>query len=99
MHSIRDLDNLCLSAVYNQGQLTLIFNTISCGLQSKAAKNWVNTAGIQPTTGKSKQERCESAKTNFTNDDVMKYVKGALQWKSPRAPLPFNPALVTEELT
>ena len=29
----------------------------------------------------------------------MKYVKGALQWKLPRAPLPFNPALVTEELT
>jgi len=26
-------------------QLTLIFNTISCGLQSKAANNRVNTAG------------------------------------------------------
>jgi len=26
-----------------------------------------------------KQEGCESAKTNFTKDDVMKYVIGALQ--------------------
>jgi len=40
------------------------------------------------TTGKNTRERCESAKTNFTNDDVMKYVIGALQWKLPRAPIP-----------
>ena len=33
------------SALYNQGQLTLIFNTISCCLQSKAANNRVNSAG------------------------------------------------------
>jgi len=38
MH-LRGLDNLCSSAVYNQEQLTL--NTISCGLQSKVAKNRV----------------------------------------------------------
>jgi len=44
MH-LRGLDNLCSSAVYNQGQLTLILNTISCGLQSKAANNRVNSAG------------------------------------------------------
>ena len=31
---------------------------------------------------------------NFTKDDVMKYVMEALEWKLPRAPLPFNPALV-----
>jgi len=31
--------------------------------------------------------------TNFTNDGVMKYVIGALQWQLPWAPLPFNPAL------
>jgi len=30
---------------------------------------------------------------NYTNDDVMKYVIGALQWKLPRTPQPFNPAL------
>jgi len=60
MH-LRGLDNLSSSAVYNQGQLTLILNTISCGLQSKAAKNRVNTAGTQSTTGKSKRKRCESA--------------------------------------
>jgi len=41
----KGLGNLCSSAVYNQGQLTLIFNTISCGLQSKASNNRVNTAG------------------------------------------------------
>jgi len=75
----RGLGNLCSSAVYNQGQLTLIFDTIAFGLPSKAAKNRVNTAGTYSTTGKSKRERCESAKTNFTNDDVMKYVIGALQ--------------------
>jgi len=63
------------------------FNNISCSLQSKAAKNRVNTAGTQSTTGKSKRERCESAKTNFAHDDVMKYVIRALQWKLPRAPL------------
>ena len=78
MH-LRGLGNLCSIAVYNKKQLTLIFNTISCGLQSKAAKNRVNTVGTRSTTGKSKRERCESAKTNFTNDDVMKYVIGALQ--------------------
>jgi len=44
MH-FRGLGNLCSSAVYNQGQLTLIFNTVSCGLQSKASNNRVNTAG------------------------------------------------------
>jgi len=45
MH-VRGLGNLCSSAVYNQGQLTsMIINTISCGLQSKAANNRVNTAG------------------------------------------------------
>ena len=82
-----------LIAIYNQGQLTFIFNTISCGLQSKAANNRVNSAGTQSTTGKSKRDRCESAKTNFTNDDVMKYVIGALQWKLPQDPLPFNRAL------
>jgi len=59
MH-LRGLDNLCSSAVYNQGQLTIILNTISCGLQSKAAKYRVNTAGTQSTTGRSKRERCES---------------------------------------
>jgi len=41
---LRSLGNLCSSAVYNHGQLTLVY-TISCGLQSKAANNWVNTAG------------------------------------------------------
>ena len=30
---------LCSSAVYNQRQLTLIFSTISSGLQPKAANN------------------------------------------------------------
>ena len=44
MH-LRGFGNLCSSTVYNQGQLTLIFNTISCGLQSKAANNRVNKAG------------------------------------------------------
>jgi len=43
---------------------------------------------------KSKQEHYESAKTNFTNDDVMKDNIEALQLKLPRAPLPFNPALL-----
>ena len=46
---------------YNQGQLTLILNTIPCGLQSKATKNRVDTGATQSTTGKSKRERCESA--------------------------------------
>jgi len=63
MH-LRGLGNLCSSAVYNQGQLTsIIINTISCDLQSKAANNRVNTAGTELTTGKSKGDRCESAKT------------------------------------
>jgi len=93
------LGNLCSSVVYNQGQLTLIFNTISCGLQSKAANNRVNSAGTQSTSGKSKRERCESAKTNFTNDDVTKYVIGGLQCKLPRAPLPFNPTLIVNTKT
>jgi len=35
-----------------------------------------------------------SENINFINDDVMKYVTGSLQWKLPRAPLPFNPSLV-----
>jgi len=34
---------------------------------------------------------------NFTNDDVMQYVIGSLQWKLPRALLSFNPALVVGE--
>ena len=42
MHLI-GLGNPCSSAVHNQGQLTLFFNTILCGLQSKAANNRVNT--------------------------------------------------------
>ena len=37
-----------------------------------------------------------SENIKFTNDDVMKYASGPLQWKLPRAPLPFNPALVVE---
>jgi len=36
-----------------------------------------------------------SENITFTNPDVMNYVIGALQKKLPRAPLPFNPALVT----
>jgi len=70
---LRGLGNLCSSAVYNQGQITLIFNTISCGLQSSEYGRHIST------TGKSKREHFESAKTNFTNDDIMKYVMGALQ--------------------
>jgi len=37
-----------------------------------------------------------SENINFTNDDVMKYVIGALQLKFPRAPLLFNPGLLTQ---
>jgi len=33
------LQNKSSNPIYNQGQLTSIFNTISCGLQSKAANN------------------------------------------------------------
>jgi len=35
-----------------------------------------------------------SENITVTNDDVMNYVIGALQQKLPRAPLPFNPALL-----
>ena len=35
-----------------------------------------------------------SENVTFTKDDVINYVIGALQKKLPRAPLPFNPALV-----
>jgi len=44
MH-LRGLGNLFSSADYNQGQLALIFNTISCGLQSKVANNRAHSAG------------------------------------------------------
>jgi len=47
MH-LRGLGNLCSSAVYDQGQLTLIFNTISWGLQSKAANNRKKGFSIVP---------------------------------------------------
>jgi len=40
MH-LRGLSYLCSSVVYNQWRLTLIFDTISCGLQSKAATNQI----------------------------------------------------------
>ena len=33
----------------------------------------------------------------LTNNDVTNYVTGALQWKLPRAPLSFNPALLSGE--
>jgi len=39
-----------------------------------------------------------SANVIFTNDDVRKYVIGALQQKLPRAPLPFNPALIASHM-
>jgi len=44
MHLIIGLDNLCLSAVYNQGHLTLIFNTISCGLQRRLKTELIRQA-------------------------------------------------------
>ena len=68
MH-LRGLGKLCSSAVYNQGQLTLIFKQ-------------TRTLRI-------------SENINFINDDVIKYVIGALQWKMLRGSLPFNLALLT----
>jgi len=41
---LRGLGNLCSSAAHNQ--LTFVFNTISCGLRSRAAYNRVNTVFI-----------------------------------------------------
>jgi len=38
MHFIRDLDNLCSSTVYNQGQLTLIFTTIRAAYNQRRLK-------------------------------------------------------------
>ena len=40
---LRCLGDLCSSGAYNQGRLTLNFDTISCGLLSRAANNRVNT--------------------------------------------------------
>ena len=34
-----------------------------------------------------------SVNINFTNDEAVSYIRGALQWKLPWAPLPFHPAL------
>jgi len=89
MH-LRGLGNLCSSAVYNQGQLT---NTISCGLQKRLkielirqAHNWLQEKANENIGNQRKQI--------FTNDDVTNYVIGAIQWKLPRAPVPFNPVLV-----
>jgi len=39
---LRGLGNLCSSAAYNHRRLTLIFNTIPCGLKSRAAYNRIN---------------------------------------------------------
>ena len=59
---LRGLGNLCSSAVYNQGQLaSIIINTISCGLQAKAANNRVNTAGTYAN------RLLEKAKENVAN--------------------------------
>jgi len=90
--------NLYSSAVYDQGQPTLIFNTISCVLQLKATNDRFNTAG---TTGNSKPDYWKkqirtfqiSENRNFTSNHVMNYVIGAFQWILPRDPQPFNPAL------
>jgi len=38
------------------------------------------------------------SENKFSNDDVMKYVIGTLQWKLPRAPLAFNPALHVDHI-
>jgi len=92
MH-LRGLGSLCSSAVCNQGKPTLIFNTISCGLQSQAANNRVIPRHIIDYRKKQTRTLRMSENINFTNDDVMKYVIWTLQWKLPRAPLPFNPAL------
>jgi len=40
---LKGLGNLRSSAVYNQGRLTLFFDTIPCGLQSRVANNRINT--------------------------------------------------------
>jgi len=79
MH-LRGLGNLCSSAVYNQGQLTLIFNTISCDLQSKGANNRVKYGRhIIDYWKKETRTLRISENINYANDDVMKYVIGALQ--------------------
>jgi len=49
---LRRLGNLCSNAVYNQGRLTLIFYTISCGLHLKAANNRVNTVLVNQSKTK-----------------------------------------------
>jgi len=36
---LKGIGSLSSSVAYNQGQVTLIFNTISCGLQSRMADN------------------------------------------------------------
>jgi len=53
----------CISNPYVFKWGLQMFNTISCGTQSRAANNRVNTVSTFSTTGRSKQERCESAKT------------------------------------
>jgi len=77
-----------------------------CGLQSRAADiNFQHHFVRLTITGGKQSSKCgrhiidnrkkqtrtlRISENNFTNDDVM----GALQWKLPRAPLLFNPALV-----
>ena len=69
-------------------------NTLQCLNSLLAASCMYSWASTFSTTGKSKGERCKSARTLFfIKYDVMRYVIGALQWKLPRAPLSFNPAL------
>jgi len=50
---LRGWGNLCSSADYNEGQLTLMFNTISCSLQPRAANNQINTVGCPSSLGSS----------------------------------------------
>jgi len=86
MH-LRGLGNLCSRAVYNQGQVTLNFNTISCGLQSSGS-------GRHIIDYQKKQTRT----LRISENKLYERWRHEIRHRGPpvkisRAPLPFNPAL------
>jgi len=96
MH-LRCLGNLCSSAVYNQGQLTLIFNTISCGLQSKVANNRVT---VRRQAYSRLLDKPNENVANQRKHKLYKRWRHEIRHKGPPVkispgPLRFNPELYT----
>ena len=72
---LRGLGNLCSSVAYNQGRLTLIFNTISCSLQSKAAYY----QHIVMYRFKMKNTQISQLKNSKTPDDLNTLITSSVQ--------------------